>query len=165
MAFVLTARGPICHGVSSQTSGHDSHVNPGGGGGGWVKPSEETREFNIQHPEMHLSVVWWRGPGVRRGISTLFFLKKLTWHLVLSKTVMIFRGAFARDPSACQQRVQLCGICFIGFSVDLDDLFRHWVFLLLFLPSPALLFPSFEKKGLCIPNVNVKAVMTCGVFG
>lgn len=40
-----------------------------------------------------------------------------------------FCTTFAGIPSASKQRVQLCGICFLEFSVDLVDLFRHWPFL------------------------------------
>lgn len=74
--------------------------------------------------------------------------------------------------STGRQLVQLCGICFPGFTLDFVDLFRHWPFLRCLNHSAAYANPSvifnqtivfcFRERELCpfhvVPN-NTPVVM------
>lgn len=69
------------------------------------------------------------------GLHSYFHGAKSTFSLCIigAKQSLLWWicAVFAGVPSASKQRVQLCGICFLGFSVDLADLLRHWPFLYL----------------------------------
>lgn len=133
-------QGLVCHGVSGQPVAMTHTWTPVGADA----HREKTQEFNVQRPEIHLSYF---GQGEEGVLVNIFLSQQPVLHRFFPESYRcsLFSGHpnlqnhhdvplhLAEFPlwANSMSSSALFGICFLGFYVDLANVFRHWPFLCL----------------------------------